>query len=118
MSEPFEITSGPVVVTPVDVTTPVNNPPADPLVVSSRPSPGLVFEPTNAGDPQTAAEHPQSVDQPFWNRLTPDEPKMWQVKFKSGQGQQVAGPSANAVRALMATHYGADYEVLSIVPLD
>jgi hypothetical protein len=76
----------------------------------------LVFEPTNAGDPPTAAERPQSA--PFWNRTLTDEPKMWQVKFKSGQGQQVAGPSADAVRALMATHYGADYEVLSIVPLD
>lgn len=46
-----------------------------------------------------------------------DEPQMWQVKFKSGQGQQVAGASADEVRALMATHYGEDYEIDSITEL-
>jgi hypothetical protein len=40
-----------------------------------------------------------------------DAPQMWQVKFKSGQGQQVAGGSADEVRALMAKHYGEDYEI-------
>lgn len=46
-----------------------------------------------------------------------DEPQMWQVKFKSGQGQQVAGSSADEVRALMAAHYGEDYAIDSITEL-
>jgi len=39
---------------------------------------------------------------------------LFQVKFKSGQGQQMTGASADAVRAEMVRIYGEDYEILSI----
>lgn len=42
------------------------------------------------------------------------QPTRWQVKFKSGHGQQVPGASADEVRALMAKTYGEDYEIESI----
>lgn len=39
---------------------------------------------------------------------------MFQVKFKSGQGQQVPAPSAEHVRAEMVRVYGEDYAIESI----
>ena len=44
----------------------------------------------------------------------PDTRKVFQVKFASGQGQQVPAASADEVRAMMVKHYGADYEIESI----
>lgn len=45
------------------------------------------------------------------------EPKLWQVIFKSGQGEQVAGNGADAVRGLIEKRYGKDYEIVSILPV-
>ena len=39
---------------------------------------------------------------------------LFQVKFKSGQGQQVAATTADEVRAQMVKTYGEEYEILSI----
>ncbi len=46
-----------------------------------------------------------------------EEPKRWQIKFKSGQGQQVTHPSAEAAREWAVGHYGEDYEIESITEL-
>lgn len=43
-----------------------------------------------------------------------DDAKLFQVKFKSGHGEQVHGASADEVRALMEKNYGAEYEILSV----
>lgn len=45
------------------------------------------------------------------------EPKLWQVTFKSGQGEQVPGTGADVVRGLMEKRYGKDYEIVSILPV-
>jgi hypothetical protein len=47
----------------------------------------------------------------------PDEPQLWQVKFKSGQGQQIAGTSEGDVRKKMVKIYGEDYEIESVEPI-
>jgi hypothetical protein len=62
-------------------------------------------------DEVKAPEAPAKPDAPI---VIPPEPKLWQVRFKSGQGQQVRGANADVVRALMVKTYGADYEILSI----
>ena len=59
-----------------------------------------------------AGEH--EADAPY---VAPVEPKLWQVKFASGQGQQIHAPSADAVREMMVTHYGLDHEIESILPV-
>ncbi len=41
----------------------------------------------------------------------------WQVKFKSGQGQQVQAATADEARAAMVKCYGEEYEIDSIVEL-
>ena len=46
-----------------------------------------------------------------------DEPKRWQVKFKSGQGQQVALPTEAAVRKHMTDVYGPEYEIESVTEI-
>ncbi len=45
------------------------------------------------------------------------EPTRWQVKFKSGQGQQVVAGSADDARVAMAKLYGEDYAIESITEL-
>lgn len=43
--------------------------------------------------------------------------KLFQVKFKSGQGQQVPAETAEEARAMMVAHYGEDYEIESVEEL-
>jgi len=43
---------------------------------------------------------------------------LFQVKFKSGQGQQVAAKDADTVRAQMVKTYGPEYVILSIEEIE
>lgn len=141
----------------------MNNPLADPLVVSSAPSPPLRAPVSNittaqkqddldnalreaqrhAKDPEelrnpadhvkdhdpsvaqvTNIEAQKHLDDKLTPGNSPDDPyhhaaqrKMWQVMFKSGQGQQIAGDSEDAIRSAMVKQYGEDYEIVSIVPV-
>jgi hypothetical protein len=59
-----------------------------------------------------AVKGPVSTGKTKW--VAPDEPRRWQVIFKSGQGQQFTAISAKAARKLAADHYGEDYEIESV----
>ena len=78
------MTSAPVVPTPEPGVAPI---------------PGPVYPPAAAPTPDP---------------VVPVEVTKFQVKFKSGQGQQVVAESAEDVRAQMVKTYGEDYEILSI----
>lgn len=71
-------------------------------------------------DPVPPAPHKDTVSVP------PDK-KLWQVRFGTkekdgtmtlnGHGQQVEAASADDVKKEMAKVYGADYEIVDIVPV-
>lgn len=46
-----------------------------------------------------------------------EEHPRWQIKFKSGQGQQVTAATADEARAWAVGHYGEDYAIESIEPV-